>query len=331
MDYKDTSEQSGLSSDGTSSDSASNASLLFVDLDEALKDKQAQTADTQTSEKIANSKTRRRENQAVIAKARSLKQDMLKGFYILGGLQLLSFSVISVLLFSQWQMYSANEAYQRQLEKYGVEGSDVQQVMREEIRGLNTSMVYFQQLLSSQHAENNLFLKTMVLGKSIDPELARSIARYVKHYASIYQLDADMILAIMAYESAFDPDAVSSVGAAGLMQILPQWKPVLGIAESLNRPETSIKYGMQIYGMYLNMYGDTELALTAYNRGPGPVDVNLLKGRDPRNGYAAKVMSIYNKLTALNGKRDPRVDVIALARAEANLAKGKAEQLKLSK
>jgi hypothetical protein len=42
------------------------------------------------------------------------------------------------------------------------------------------------------------------------------------------------------------------------------------------------------------------MALTAYNRGPGPVDAALIKGRSPMNGYAPKVMATYERLKRLN-------------------------------
>ncbi|NRB40767.1 MAG: transglycosylase SLT domain-containing protein [Pseudomonadales bacterium] len=294
-------------------------------------------AESSTSAHVqaAAKKSRQRDSKAIIAKAQGLKKDMRKGFYLLGGLQIASFVLIGFMLFSMLQMQENQQLNQQEmavtLKQFRHEGMDMQNDLKADLRQVNASITYFQQLLASQHDEKNLFLKILILSNKVEPELAKSIARYVKYYAGIYKLDADMVLAIMAYESAFNPVAVSSVGAVGLMQILPQWKPVLGIADSLKNPETAIKFGMQIFGMYLKMYGDTELALTAYNRGPGPVDVNLLRGKDPRNGYAARVMKIYHQLSVLNGKQDPRVDIIALARAEAKLAKLEAAKMKLNK
>ena len=64
--------------------------------------------------------------------------------------------------------------------------------------------------------------------------------------------------------------------------------------------DRNIKYGLQVLGFYLEMYQDLEMALTAYNRGPGPVDAALVKGRNPNNGYAPKVLSTYERLKKLN-------------------------------
>src|SRR5207237_2637566 len=86
---------------------------------------------------------------------------------------------------------------------------------------------------------------------------------------------------------------LSPVGAVGLMQVMPQWEKVLGISGSLKDPEVAIKYGLEVFGFYMEMYKDIEMALTAYNRGPGPVDVALMRGKDPKNLYAPKVMKVY--------------------------------------
>jgi soluble lytic murein transglycosylase-like protein len=50
----------------------------------------------------------------------------------------------------------------------------------------------------------------------------------------------------------------------------------------------------------MEMYKDVEMALTAYNRGPGPVDVALMRGKDPRNLYAPKVLKVYERLRKLS-------------------------------
>ena len=112
-----------------------------------------------------------------------------------------------------------------------------------------------------------------------------------------------MVLAIMAIESRFDPNSVSNKGALGLMQVMPQWSKVLGIQDDLKDPKTNIKYGMQILGFYQQMYKDLEMALTAYNRGPGPVDMALMRGKDYRNNYAAKVLKKYKMLKSMELKR----------------------------
>src|SRR4051812_34374672 len=149
------------------------------------------------------------------------------------------------------------------------------------------------QYVASSSAEQVIFLKILVLKPDIDLTLARNIARQAHKYGALYKRDPDLVLAIICEESRFNPDATSNVGAIGLMQVVPQWEKVLGIQGSLKDPETSIKYGMQVLGFYMEMYKDIEMALTAYNRGPGPVDMALMRGKNPKNGYAPQVLKVY--------------------------------------
>ena len=103
----------------------------------------------------------------------------------------------------------------------------------------------------------------------------------VAEYASKYNIPEYVILAIIKTESDFDPNAVSAVGAIGLMQMMPEtflW--LTGSAhlgeylpvDALYVPEVSIRYGTY-YLLYLYRKFDHNLdtALAAYNGGEGNV------------------------------------------------------------
>src|SRR5258708_19960613 len=156
------------------------------------------------------------------------------------------------------------------------------------------------QYMTSSSAEQVIFLKILVLKPDIDLALGRSIAKHAHHYGALYKRDPDLVLAIIAEESRFNPNAVSPVGAVGLMQVMPQWEKLLGISVSLHDPAVSIKYGLEVLGFYMEMYKDIEMALTAYNRGPGPVDMALMRGKDPKNRYAPDVLKVYERLKKLS-------------------------------
>lgn len=188
------------------------------------------------------------------------------------------------------------EAQATQLSALAAQTSELQTQTSE----LQTEVSALRQLVASRTGEDVIFLKIMVLKPRIDPELARQIARAVHQYSALYRRDPDLALAIMTVESDFNPKAVSSAGATGLMQVMPHWKKVLGIQGDLKDPEVSVQYGLQVLGFYLEMYKDVELALTAYNRGPGPVDNALVRGSSPNNGYAPRVLEVYEKLKRLN-------------------------------
>ena len=172
--------------------------------------------------------------------------------------------------------------------------------LSEQTRQMNSELMNLRQTVASNTGEEVLFLKSMVLKRDVNAELARNVAALVHKNAQIYGRDPNLVLALISEESAFDPKAVSPVGAIGLMQVMPHWKRVLGITGDLTDPDTNIRAGLQILGFYLEMYQDLDMALTAYNRGPGPVDAALRKGVSPNNGYAPKVLATYERLKQLD-------------------------------
>ena len=102
---------------------------------------------------------------------------------------------------------------------------------------------------------------------------------YVEVYSKENNLSPVFVYAVIRCESNFDNEAVSSVGATGLMQIMPDtfdWinmKLDDDISYSMaTDPETNIKYGCYLYGYLLNKYGRVQEALAAYHAGNGNVD-----------------------------------------------------------
>jgi peptidoglycan DL-endopeptidase CwlO len=87
---------------------------------------------------------------------------------------------------------------------------------------------------------------------------------------SRYGVDPTLLAAVAKQESGFDPAALSSAGAEGLMQIMPATAAGLGIDPS--DPGQAIDGAAQLLSGYLNQYGGSvPLALAAYNAGPGAV------------------------------------------------------------
>jgi soluble lytic murein transglycosylase len=102
----------------------------------------------------------------------------------------------------------------------------------------------------------------------------------VTGHAENYNLDPQLVAAVIYQESKFDANAVSSSGAVGLMQLLPE--TAQGIADrtgghgwhesDLVNPELNIRYGSWYLRHLLDKYGSEELALAAYNAGQSNVD-----------------------------------------------------------
>ncbi len=75
----------------------------------------------------------------------------------------------------------------------------------------------------------------------------------------------------MKAESDFHRNAVSSAGAEGLMQIMPETQEKLGVKDPFD-PEENIAAGIRYLGELLQRYDSLRLALAAYNAGPTAVD-----------------------------------------------------------
>lgn len=97
----------------------------------------------------------------------------------------------------------------------------------------------------------------------------------INKYASQYGVPANLIDAVIGQESGGNSNATSSAGASGLMQLMPDTAKSLGVTDTSN-VDQSIMGGTKYLSQQLSKYGSTELALAAYNAGPGAVD-NAIK------------------------------------------------------
>ena len=113
---------------------------------------------------------------------------------------------------------------------------------------------------------------------------------------SLHSVDPLLILAVMAVESRYNPVAESTMGAKGLMQVIPKFHPEKltdhGGEHTLFEPEVNIAVGAQILREYTRRLGDTEAALQMY---AGALD-------EPTSQYATKVLAEKARLEVLRVK-----------------------------
>jgi len=121
------------------------------------------------------------------------------------------------------------------------------------------------------------------------------IDELVRTASERYNLDPDLIKAIIQVESNFKSNAVSSAGAAGLMQLMPETAKDLNVTDRFN-PRDNIYGGTRYMSQLLKQFNqDVMLALAAYHAGPGTVlRTGGLPNISATRSYISKVMESYN-------------------------------------
>ena len=130
------------------------------------------------------------------------------------------------------------------------------------------------------------------------------IENAVELYSNQHGVDSNLVKAIIKVESNFDPNVVSSAGAKGLMQLMPENCKALGVEDPFNI-EQNIEGGVKHIKEYIDRYdGDIEMALMAYNGGPtrmmnrGVTSIDdIYKMPKETQNYVPKVMSSYRGFT----------------------------------
>ena len=124
--------------------------------------------------------------------------------------------------------------------------------------------------------------------------------------ATRHGVDVNLVKAITATESVFNPRAVSPAGAVGLMQIMPATARFLGlrddgqqsVEEKLTDAATNARLGVRYLGQLLRQFnGRLDLAVAAYNAGPGAVRKRMaIPPYAETQGYVRTVLAIYETL-----------------------------------
>ena len=133
----------------------------------------------------------------------------------------------------------------------------------------------------------------------------RKYGRQITQISRQYGADPREIKAIAIVESLMDETAKSSEGAIGLMGV----KRTTGVAmgfHDVEHPVRNLSAGTKYYKMLLGKFKDRDLALAAYNLGPGKLENRLGSGFDPEEmGYVWKIRRVVHIINrAESQKRD---------------------------
>jgi soluble lytic murein transglycosylase-like protein len=134
------------------------------------------------------------------------------------------------------------------------------------------------------------------IGRTEPPEVAR--ARWqpaIAQAAAEQGLPTELLEALVWTESGFRADAVSHAGATGLTQLMPATAAGLGVDP--NDPIQNLQGGARFLRQMIDRFGSLDLALAAYNAGPGRVDrAGGIPDIPETRNYVTTVLSRYRQL-----------------------------------
>jgi soluble lytic murein transglycosylase-like protein len=131
------------------------------------------------------------------------------------------------------------------------------------------------------------------------PVAPDEIDRLVSANAATWNVDPSLIKAIIANESGFNANATSNVGAQGLMQLMPGTATGLGVTDAYD-PAQNVWGGTRyIKGLLDRFGGNVQLAVAAYNAGPGAVEkYNGVPPYAETQNYVQNVLASFAKYKA---------------------------------
>ena len=200
---------------------------------------------------------------------------------------------------------------------------------------LKKNLSYYLAILLSEKWDRstlNAFLGVSQYG-DMATDLSSPYDAYFEEAARTYNVPAALLISMGMVESGFNPNAVSPAGAIGVMQLMPATAASLGVANPYDPRENimgAAKYMAQSLEMFQSYPNGLELAIAAYNAGPGGV-INAgyqVPHNGETEGYVEKVMGYLTILETGTGK--PETDTESLEESGAVEEEGKPEELEES-
>lgn len=145
------------------------------------------------------------------------------------------------------------------------------------------------------------------------PTATPSSQSNINQVKAIFDQQPKLIQAVMKVESEGKKNALSSKGAQGLMQLMPGTAKDMGVTDAFD-PAQNVEGGKRYLGKMLTKYGDRDLALAAYNYGPGNLDRLMQrtgkKSFEAIRSYLPKETQLYvSKIRALMKRKTIELEV----------------------
>lgn len=164
--------------------------------------------------------------------------------------------------------------------------------IQQRFQGAPRSAEDFSKVLASEQASTQSAAPSNVITEK--NFASDDISKIIQLTAKKYGVDGKLAMAVAKVESNLQPDVVSSVGAVGVMQLMPETAQGLGV-RNIKDPRENIDGGVRYLKELINTFdGDVPKAVAAYNAGPQAV--KKYNGTPPYSetqDYVKKVMALY--------------------------------------
>jgi soluble lytic murein transglycosylase-like protein len=164
------------------------------------------------------------------------------------------------------------------------------------------------------HLQQRLHILEAVeeLQSNLTPDEEAALAHQVFDYSHEHGLDPLLVLSVIRVESDFASDAVSPMGALGIMQVMPATARFVTEQRGWNwpgesrlfEPSFNIRVATSYLSDLLTKFGSVEEALIAYNCGEGTMQELASIGLPLPRSYARRVLSVYDRLQRRYGTAD---------------------------